>query len=133
MTDTLISLISILIGIIGANLTGFIFRKYSFGLVGNTIAGVFGSILFIKSFGRLGFDPVSIMQTGSTNLPLFFLNCLVSFLGGAIAIVLMGKFKETINSNKSNKEIMINIFKVTSFLEGVSYILLLFVNSTVKN
>ena len=101
MTDTLISLISILIGIIGANSTAFFFRKYSFDLVGNTIAGVFGSILFIKSFGRFGFDPVSIMQTGSTNLPLFFLNCLVSFLGGAIAIVLIKLIKETMNSKKS--------------------------------
>ena len=98
MTDTLISLISIMIGIIGANLMGFIFRKYSFGLVGNTIAGVFGSILFIKSFGRFGFDPISIMQSGSTNLPLFFINCIVSFLGGSIAIVLMKKIKETMNS-----------------------------------
>ncbi len=133
MTDTLISLISIFIGIIGANLTGFIFRKYSFGLVGNTIAGVFGSILFIKSFGRFGFDPVSIMQTGNTNLPLFFLNCFVSFFGGAIAIVLMEKFKEAMNSKKSSKEIMINIFKITSFLEGVSYILLLFVGVPLKH
>ena len=87
-----------MIGIIGANLMGFIFRKYSFGLVGNTIAGVFGSILFIKSFGRFGFDPISIMQSGSTNLPLFFINCIVSFLGGSIAIVLMKKIKETMNS-----------------------------------
>ncbi|MFK7775284.1 MAG: DUF3817 domain-containing protein [Saprospiraceae bacterium] len=132
MTATLISLVSIFIGIIGANLTGFIFRKYSFGLVGNTIAGVFGSILFIKSFGRFGFDPVSIMQTGSTYLPLFFLNCLVSFLGGAMAVILMKKIKETMDSKKSNKEIMTNLFKITSFLEGVSYILLLFVGVPLK-
>ena len=90
MTATLISLTSI---IIGANLTGFIFGKYSFGLIGNTIAGVSGSILFIEYFGRLGFDPVSIMQTGTTNFSLFFLNCFVSLSGGAIAIVLMKKLK----------------------------------------
>ena len=82
MTDTLISLMSIMIGIIGANLMGFIYKKYSFGLTGNTIAGVFGSILCIKSFGRLGFDPISIMQSGNTNLLLFSLNCVVSFSGG---------------------------------------------------
>ena len=51
MTETLISLLSILLGIVGANSTGFVFKKYSFGVVGNTIAGVFGSILLIKSFG----------------------------------------------------------------------------------
>jgi uncharacterized membrane protein YeaQ/YmgE (transglycosylase-associated protein family) len=67
MTNTLMALISIMIGIFGANLTGFLFKKYSFELVGNSIAGVFESILIIKSFGRLDFDPFSIMETGSTN------------------------------------------------------------------
>lgn len=129
MTDTLISLISIMIGIIGANLTGLIFKKYSFELVGNTIAGVFGSILLIKSFGRLGFDPRSIMQSGSTDLSLFFLNCLVSFGGGALAIIFLKKLKTAINSNQNN---MIKVFKITSFLEGVSYILLLFVGVPLK-
>ena len=85
MTDTLISLISILIGIIGANLMGFLYKKYSFGLTGNMIAGVFGSILCIKSLGRLGFDPVSIMESGNTNLLLFGLNCVVSFFGGVVS------------------------------------------------
>ncbi len=66
MTTTLISLISILIGIIGANTIGFVLKKYSFGIIGNTIAGVFGSVFLIKSLGRLGFDPVSI--TNSTNI-----------------------------------------------------------------
>ena len=129
MTDTLISLISIMIGIIGANLTGLIFKKYSFELVGNTIAGVFGSILLIKSFGRLGFDPRSIMQSGSTDLSLFFLNCLVSFGGGALAIIFLKQLKTAINSNQNN---MIKVFKITSFLEGVSYILLLFVGVPLK-
>lgn len=49
MTDTLISLISILFGIIGANSTEYIFKKYSFGITGNTIASVFGSVFLIKS------------------------------------------------------------------------------------
>ncbi len=82
MTATLISLISVMAGILGANLAGSIFKKYSFGLVGNTIAGVFGSVLLIKSFGRLGFDPSSVMESGSTNLLLFFLNIFTSFSGG---------------------------------------------------
>lgn len=132
MTDTLISLISILIGIIGANLMGFLYKKYSFGLTGNTIAGVFGSILCIKSFGRLGFDPVSIMQSGETNLLLFGLNCVVSFSGGALAIVLLKTLKEAMETKESNTQKLLTIFKVTSSLEGISYILLLFVGVPLK-
>jgi len=94
MTDTLISLISIMIGIIGANLTGYIFKKYSFGSIGNTIAGVFGSIFLIKSFGRLGFDPILIMKSGNVDVELFTLNALVSFCGGAIAVVLIKMLRD---------------------------------------
>ena len=88
MTETLLSLISIAVGILGGNLTGITFKKYSFGLTGNSIAGVFGSIFFIKLFGRLGFDPVSIMSEGSLNVPLFLINLLVSLLGGGMAILI---------------------------------------------
>lgn len=100
MTDTLVSLISIFIGIIGANLTGFIFKKYSFDLVGNTIAGVFGSIFFIKSFGRLGFDPSAVMESGSTDISLFILNSIVSFCAGAIALVIAKTLKAIMENNK---------------------------------
>lgn len=93
MTATLISLISVLIGIIGANITGYIFKKYTFGFIGNTIAGVFGSIFIIKSLGRLGFDPNSIMQSGNVNFGLFVLNVVMSFFGGAIAVILIYKIK----------------------------------------
>ncbi len=132
MTDTLISLLSIMIGIVGANLMGLFIKKYSFGFTGNTIAGVFGSILCIKSFGRLGFDPVSIMQSGNTNLLLFFLNCFVSFAGGALAIVFLKELKDAMDTKKSSKMNLTNIFKITSFLEGTSYILLLFVGVPLK-
>ncbi|MDO9274999.1 MAG: hypothetical protein Q7T92_05540 [Lutibacter sp.] len=100
MTDTLISLISIVIGIIGANLTGFLFKKYSFGIVGNTIAGVFGSVLFIKSLGRLGFDPISIMKLGSVNFNLFIINAAVSFCGGVVAVILIRKLKTIMDRDK---------------------------------
>ncbi len=99
MTDTLISLISILIGIIGANITKYIFKKKSFGIIGNTIAGVFGSIFFIKSFGRLGFDPKSIVQLGSINYYLFTINSIVSFLGGVIGVILISKLKRTMGNS----------------------------------
>ncbi|MDG2195031.1 MAG: hypothetical protein P8K77_09365 [Polaribacter sp.] len=102
MTDTLISLISILIGIIGANLTGLIFKKYSFGIIGNTIAGVFGSVLLIKFFGRLGFDPISIMQSGNLDLLLFLINSIVSFLGGATAIIGIKKLNKKMRLKRTN-------------------------------
>lgn len=89
MTETLISLLSILFGIIGANSTVFIFKKYSFGIIGNTIAGVFGSVFLIKSFGRFGFNPQSVMQDGTVNSLLFSINCFVSFLGGVLGLVLV--------------------------------------------
>ena len=101
MTDTLISLLSILIGIIGANSTGLFFKKYSFGLIGNTIAGVFGSVFFIKSIGRLGFSPQAIMETGSMNNNLFVINSLVSFSGGLLAVILLSKLATKFN--KSDK------------------------------
>lgn len=97
MTDTLMSLISVFIGIIGGNGFGFLFKKYSLGLIGNTISGVFGSILFIKVFGRLGFNPQTIMQSGSVNMLLFVINMLVSFLGGAMAVFLCYKLKAKFN------------------------------------
>lgn len=99
MTETLISLLSILIGIIGAVTIGLIYKKYSFGIVGNTIAGVFGSIFLIKSFGRLGFNPQSIIQNETFNGLLFSINCIVSFLGGALSLILI-----KIISNKMNKK-----------------------------
>ena len=88
MTGTLISLISILIGIIAANTFGYFNKKYTFGFIGNTLVGVFGSIFFIKSFGRLGFDPCSIMQNQNINIMLFSINCMVSAFGGALGLVI---------------------------------------------
>jgi len=102
MTDTLIALISIFIGIIGANSTSLFFKKYSFGLIGNTIAGVFGSAFFIKSIGRLGFSPQAIMQTGTVNVDLFLINALVSFCGGLIAVILLSKLATKFNKLNEN-------------------------------
>lgn len=97
MTETLISLISIFIGIAGANLTGVFFKKYSFGLTGNTIVGVFGSVFFIKSIGRLGFDPMSILQSGNVNVTLLIVNLLISFCGGMMAVILLKMLIKRIN------------------------------------
>ena len=103
MTETLISLLSILIGIIGANSTGYFLKKYSFGIVGNTIAGVFGSILLIKSFGRMGFNPLSIMENGTFNGLLFSVNCIVSFLGGVFGLIAIKLIKRRLNKEQHIK------------------------------
>lgn len=87
MTGTLISLISIFIGIFAANLFGFFKKKYSFGFTGNTLIGVFGSILLIKTFGRVGFDPWSITNNGNFNGVLLVINLFVSALGGVLGLV----------------------------------------------
>lgn len=87
MTETLISLISILIGIIASNLFGYFKKAYSFGLVGNTIIGVFGSILVLKAFGRLGFNPWSITKNGSIEIDLFLINIAISAIGGILGLI----------------------------------------------
>jgi len=89
MTSTLIALLSVFVGIIAANLMGFFYKKYSFSLIGNTLVGVFGSIFFVKAFGRLGFDPWTIMQDGTFHAHLFIINVLVSMFGGIIGLVLL--------------------------------------------
>lgn len=87
MTGTLISLISIFIGIIAANVFGYFNKKYTFNFTGNTLIGVFGSIFLIKSFGRLGFNPWSIMNDGDFDGVRLSINMLVSALGGVLGLV----------------------------------------------
>ena len=84
-------------GILGANLLGIYNKKYSFGLVGNTISGVFGCIFIIKSFGRLGFNPQAILSTGNINFALFILNAIISISSGALALVLISKLNKKFN------------------------------------
>jgi uncharacterized membrane protein YeaQ/YmgE (transglycosylase-associated protein family) len=100
MTGTLISIISIFIGIIAANLFGFFKKKYSFGFTGNTLAGVFGCIFLIKSFGRLGFDPWSIVDNGVFHLPLFIINTIVSALGGLLCLIAIKFIQQKLNTEK---------------------------------
>jgi uncharacterized membrane protein YeaQ/YmgE (transglycosylase-associated protein family) len=100
MLESLIAIISIVAGIIGANLFGFIFKKYSFKLVGNSIAGVFGSIFFIKSVGRLGFNSIAIMKTGTINYSLLTINLIISFSGAIIALILLKLIYIKLNTKK---------------------------------
>jgi len=103
MTATLISLLSIFIGIIGANLSGFLNKNYSFGFIGNTIAGVFGSIFLIKSIGRIGFSPKYIVQVDQINYGLFTLNMFISFIGGFLAVIVIYKIKMRMHPKKLKK------------------------------
>ena len=97
MTGTLISLISIFIGIIAANVLGYFKKEYSFEFTGNTLIGVFGSIFLVKSFGRLGFDPWFIMDHGHFHSSLFIVNCIVSALGGALGLMVIKKIYNKLN------------------------------------
>ena len=99
MTGSLISLLSIAAGIIGANILGMIFTKYSFGITGNTIAGVFGSILFIKSLGRLGFDANTIVESGELNMMLLAVNLAISLTGGMAAVFIASRIKNGMNKS----------------------------------
>ena len=104
MTDTLISLISIFIGVIAANVFGIFSKKQYFDIVGNSMAGVFGSIFFIKALGRLGISPTDIMKTGTVNNVLLIVNLLVSIFGAIIILVSLKKINIKLNKKKlSNK------------------------------
>ncbi|MDG4950957.1 hypothetical protein NLM59_08470 [Weeksellaceae bacterium KMM 9724] len=100
MIASFISLAGILMGILGSNFTGLILKKYSLGLTGNTILGVFGSILFIKSFGRLGFSPKMIMESGTVDYILLLINFIVSFIGGGLFLILISLIKNKIEARK---------------------------------
>lgn len=132
MTESLISLLSIFIGLIGANILAYYKPKYSYGFIGNTITGVFGSILVVKILGRLGFDPNSIMALGSTNWSLFIVNLVASFIGGGGALIILKTIQNEFESNEKSNMKLINTFRIISFLEGLSYILLLFVAVPLK-
>ncbi len=81
MTETIISLLSIIVGIVGTVIFARIYTTSFSGITLPTICGVFGSILFIKVFSRLGFSPNHITHSHSKIL-LLLLNFAVSILGG---------------------------------------------------
>lgn len=99
MIASFISLAGILMGILGSNFTGICLKRYSMGLTGNTILGVFGGVLFIKSLGRLGFSPKLIMEMGTVDYPLLLINFIVSFVGGGLFLVLISLLKNKLESN----------------------------------
>lgn len=101
MIASFISLISILFGIIGAIGVGWLYKEKSSGITGDTIIGVFSSVLFIKSFGRLGFDPNYIMASGVVDYWLLAINLAVSLIGGAVGVLIVSWLKNKISSLES--------------------------------
>ena len=93
MTQTIIALLSITIGIVGTNIFAYFYNKYSLEIIGNTIVGVFGSIFIIKTFGRLGFNPNSIVINGITSWHLLPINLLASVSGGILLLIIITNFK----------------------------------------
>jgi len=88
MTATLLSLLNISCGIIGAVAIGYWFKKYSLGITGNVIIGVFGSILMTKTFGRLGFDVSHIVNGTEINFLLLVILLVMSLLAGGMSLML---------------------------------------------
>lgn len=86
-------------GIIGANLMVQIYPKFTLGLTGNTIIGVFGSVLFIKSLGRIGVDPKIIMADGQVSIHLLILNFVIAILGGGISLAMISLINKKIQKN----------------------------------
>jgi len=93
MNPSSLALLSILVGIIAANIFAYLKPKYSFDAVGNSIAGVFGSVLLIKSFGRLGFSPTDIVDATHFKVFPFILNMLVSAIGAVAFLFFVVKLK----------------------------------------
>ena len=91
MNEGLISLLSILFGIVGANSIIFFRQESSLALKGNTLVGVFASVFFIKSFGRLGFNPTSIVTHPDQHLWLLGINLTVSFFSGLLGVLIAKK------------------------------------------
>ena len=91
MNEGLIALLSIFFGIIGANAIILLRKKSSLALKGNTLVGVFSSVFIIKSFGRLGFDPTSIVTHSEDQIWLLAANLSVSFFSGLFGVLLAQK------------------------------------------
>ena len=58
---------------------------------------MFGSIFLIKSFGRLGIDPRSIMNDGNFDGFLLAINLGVSVIGGIVGMIVVKLIKNKMN------------------------------------
>ena len=54
-------LVSLLGGVIGGVIAGIVFRKWTIGIIGNTLAGLFGGGLAANYLGAFGLASISVL------------------------------------------------------------------------
>jgi len=102
MIPSLISIVSVFIGIIATFVFTALYKKYFISLSINVVAGVFGSIFLTKAFGRFGVNPKLIYAQSQLHINLLVYNLSLSIIGGILAIIIIVKLKTYIE-NKSLK------------------------------
>jgi len=91
MNESILALMSICVGIFGALGLSLYNKKYSFGLIGNIIVGVFGSVFFTKLIGRFGISPMTIINITEVNYNYLFIYFIIAFGGGVVSLWLSKK------------------------------------------
>ena len=91
MNESLLSLLSVCFGIFGAMMLPILTKRNFFGLIGNIIIGVFGSVFFTKLIGRFGVNPMTIIENNQINYLFLILYFLIAIIGGAISLWLFKK------------------------------------------
>ena len=78
---------NLLSGVAGGNIAGLLFRKISLGIMGNTLAGIVGSILGAQILGAV---PI-------TGLSDILGQLLSGGLGGGITMIFIGLVRKSVN------------------------------------
>ena len=106
MTWTLTSLvIQIIAGLIGGQAAAVATHEHSFGAVGHTIAGLVGG--FLSGYFLQTLAITMVTSTGSLNEPrpaeVFMVQALTGLASGAIAMMVVGFIKHTIDHHRASK------------------------------
>jgi len=104
----------------------------SYRFIGNGLAALFGNVFNVKSFKGLVFDTAPNIEPASTNWSIFVLNLIAAFLWRCNIIFFIKKLQTILESKEKCTMNSIRLFRIISFLEGLSYILLLFVAVPMK-
>ena len=107
MTWTLTSLvIQTVAGLIGGHVAAAATHEHSFGAVGHTVAGLVGG--FLSGYFLQTLAITMVTSTGSLNEPrpaeVFMVQALTGLASGAIAMMVVGFIKHTIEHHKASKE-----------------------------
>ena len=106
MTWTLTSLvIQIIAGLIGGHVAAVATHEHSFGAVGHTIAGLVGG--FLSGYFLQTLAITMVTSTGSLNesrpAEVFMVQALTGLASGAIAMMVVGFIKHSIDHHKGSK------------------------------